>query len=105
MINLPDYIIESNIDYILHRLKDIASIRLKNILNEYYMDLGIKNKKDIQYLSFKESLSIILTGFYTQPVFELRFNIYNENEFYIGYYQYLTEFDFTYVDEFFVAKW
>ncbi|WLS90711.1 hypothetical protein [Gilliamella apicola] len=42
MINLPDYIKESNIEYIQHRLKDIASISLKKILNKHYMELGIK---------------------------------------------------------------
>lgn len=104
MINLPDYIKESNIEYIQHRLKDIASISLKKILNKHYTELGIKYKKDIKNLSFKEELSIILTGFNTEPVFQLCFYIYDENDFYLGYYQYLTDLDFTYVDEFFVAR-
>ena len=50
MINLPDYIKESNIEYIQHRLKDIASISLKKILNKHYTELGIKYKKDIKNL-------------------------------------------------------
>ncbi|PIT56276.1 hypothetical protein [Snodgrassella alvi] len=101
---LPDYVDESNIDYINNHLKNIAIINLEKILHVNYMDIGIEYKKDIKYLTFQESLRLILTGYYTEPIFEMRLNIYKD-DFYLGYYQYLTKLDFTFVDEFFVARW
>ncbi|MCO6518982.1 hypothetical protein [Snodgrassella sp.] len=100
---LSEYIKNIDIDLIDKKLKNVAIISLHNILEENYMDLGLKDKNDVNYLSFKESLSLILTGCYTEPVLKMRLNIYIKDIF-LGYYEYISKLDLTYIDEFFVVQ-
>lgn len=102
-MSLADYITDNDISFLNNKLRNLSILSLAVILRENYMDLGLDNENDIEYLSFKESLSLVLTGNYTEPVFEMRLNIY-KNDIFLGYYQYLCKLDFTYVDEFFVVR-
>lgn len=100
---LSDYLKSTDIELINTKLKKVAMTNLKHILNDHYTELELNTKQDTQTLTFHESLSVILTGDYNEPVFQMCLKIYKD-EMYLGYYHYLTTLDLTFVDEFFVIK-
>jgi hypothetical protein len=103
MMLLSDYLKSTDIELIHNKLKKLAMTSLTHILNNNYTELELNTKQDIQTLTFQESLSVILTGDYTELVFQMCLKIYKD-EMYLGYYHYLTTLDLTFVDEFFVIR-
>lgn len=91
---------KSVIDKIIKELEKLSLENLKSILLDLQEELNLKLKE----ITFENNLLLILTSAELEtPVFELKIKLFH-NEKYIGYYSYITNMEFGFVDEYFCLK-